>query len=122
MRLPAAAVGAANRIHKQGTCWATLGKIDCDRLVRCVSMSKGADHAQSFALMGIETAAATGLGGTPTSTRPTATPFNVATTAVLLLTLMPLVYYLWMCLALNHAHSPHTTPSLSHYARSARSS
>ena len=43
-----------------------------------------------------------GLGGTPTSTRPTATPFNVATTAVLLLALMPLVYYLWMCLAFNH--------------------
>src|SRR5258708_31437016 len=61
----------------------------------------GVANAQRLALMGIETAAA-GLGGTPTSTRPTATPFNVAATAVLLLALMPLVYYLWMCLAFNH--------------------
>lgn len=38
------------------------------------------------------------FGGSPTATRPTATPFNVAATVVLLLTLPPLVYYLWICL------------------------
>ena len=42
------------------------------------------------------------MGGTPTSLHTTATPFNVATTVVLLLVLPPLVYYLWMCLAYNH--------------------
>jgi len=40
--------------------------------------------------------------GTPTSTRTTATIANVALTIVLLLTLPPLVYYLWFCLAFNH--------------------
>lgn len=53
-------------------------------------------------MTGIETVTAAGVGGAPTSTRRTATPFNVAATAVLLLALMPLVYYLWMCLAFNH--------------------
>jgi hypothetical protein len=45
---------------------------------------------------------ATELGGTPTATRPTASTFNVVMTAVLLLALPPLVYYMWMCLEFNH--------------------
>src|SRR5689334_16775895 len=43
-------------------------------------------------------AAPTPFGGTPTATRTTATAFNVAMTAVLLATLPPLVYYMWICL------------------------
>ena len=35
------------------------------------------------------------LGGTPTSTRTTATPVNVVMTIIMLLTLPPFVYYLW---------------------------
>ena len=42
------------------------------------------------------------LGGMPTSARPTATPFNVAMTVVLLIALPLFVYYLWACLAFNH--------------------
>jgi protein-S-isoprenylcysteine O-methyltransferase Ste14 len=42
------------------------------------------------------------LGGTPTATRSTATPFNVVMTVVLLIALPPLVYYMWMCLEFNH--------------------
>jgi Delta14-sterol reductase len=38
------------------------------------------------------------LGGAATSTRPTATPFNIAMTALLLVALPPLVYYIWICL------------------------
>jgi protein-S-isoprenylcysteine O-methyltransferase Ste14 len=38
------------------------------------------------------------LGGTATATRPTATRFNVAMTALLLVALPPLVYYIWICL------------------------
>ena len=53
-------------------------------------------------MTGIETVTAARVGAAPTSTRRAATPFNVAATAVLLFTLMPLVYYLWMCLAFNH--------------------
>ena len=53
-------------------------------------------------MTGVETVTAARVGAAPTSTRRTATPFNVAATAVLLFTLMPLVYYLWMCLAFNH--------------------
>jgi protein-S-isoprenylcysteine O-methyltransferase Ste14 len=51
------------------------------------------------------------LGGSPTSTRPTATPFNVAMTIVLLIVLPPFVYYLWICLAYNHGQP--MWPSLS---------
>src|SRR4051794_34018626 len=42
------------------------------------------------------------IGGTPTATRPTATVFNVVMSAVLLIALPPLVYYMWMCLQYNH--------------------
>jgi len=42
--------------------------------------------------------AAGGLGGAPTATRSTATRFNVVGTVVLLVTLPPLVYYMWICL------------------------
>jgi protein-S-isoprenylcysteine O-methyltransferase Ste14 len=38
------------------------------------------------------------FGGTPTATRPTASAFNVVMTVVLLVTLPPLVYYLYVCL------------------------
>jgi protein-S-isoprenylcysteine O-methyltransferase Ste14 len=41
------------------------------------------------------------LGGTPTSTRTTATPRNVAITIIMLLTLPPLVYYMGFCLEFN---------------------
>jgi protein-S-isoprenylcysteine O-methyltransferase Ste14 len=42
--------------------------------------------------------AVAGFGGTPTATRPTATAFNVVMTVILLATLPPLVYYMWICL------------------------
>src|SRR5450755_2665515 len=45
---------------------------------------------------------AASLGGTPTSIRTTASPVNVVLTIVMLLTLPPLVYYMWFCLAFNH--------------------
>jgi protein-S-isoprenylcysteine O-methyltransferase Ste14 len=38
------------------------------------------------------------LGGTPTSIRGTARPFNVVMTIVLLIVLPPFVYYMWFCL------------------------
>jgi protein-S-isoprenylcysteine O-methyltransferase Ste14 len=41
------------------------------------------------------------LGGTPTSTRTTATPGSVMLTTVMLLTLPLLVYYIWFCLEFN---------------------
>jgi delta14-sterol reductase len=41
------------------------------------------------------------LGGTPTSIRSTAGPFNVLMTVVLLIVLPPFVYYMWFCLAFN---------------------
>jgi delta14-sterol reductase len=44
------------------------------------------------------------LGGTPTALRPTATAFNVAMTAVLLVVLPLFVYYLWICLEFNHGN------------------
>src|SRR3954463_14624797 len=42
------------------------------------------------------------LGGTPTSTRTTASTINVTMTIVMLIALPPLVYYMWFCLAFNH--------------------
>jgi delta14-sterol reductase len=45
-----------------------------------------------------ETGTSGSFGGAPTSTRLTASGFNVLSTVVLLLTLPPLVYYLWICL------------------------
>jgi protein-S-isoprenylcysteine O-methyltransferase Ste14 len=44
------------------------------------------------------------LGGTPTSTRTTATLANVVITVILLFTLPPLVYYFWFCLEFNQGH------------------
>jgi Delta14-sterol reductase len=41
------------------------------------------------------------LGGTPTSTRTTATQFNVAMTIIMLIVLPPFVFYIWYCLAFN---------------------
>lgn len=38
------------------------------------------------------------LGGSATATRPTATRWNVVMTALLLVVLPPVVYYLWICL------------------------
>ena len=46
----------------------------------------------------------TSLGGMPTSTRTTATLGNVTTTIIMLFTLPPLVYYMWICLAFNRGH------------------
>jgi Delta14-sterol reductase len=44
------------------------------------------------------------LGGTPTSTRTTATLGNVMMTVIMLFTLPPLVYYIWFCLTFNRGH------------------
>jgi hypothetical protein len=53
------------------------------------------------------------LGGTPTSARQAATPFNVVMTVALLIALPPFVYYLWVCLAFNFIYLDHDTGQLS---------
>ena len=57
----------------------------------------------------------TSLGGMPTSTRTTATLGNVTTTIIMLFTLPPLVYYIWICLAFNRGHLVLPSPEMLDY-------